>query len=119
MKELSTGVVVFNAYNGEKLVPKSQIAFVKADRKYLDFYTEQGVFTECTSLKVLEAEWGSDWIRVHRNAFVNKTAIQSFNSRDRKLTVSWKGELAVLGVSRRQGPGLRSWLKTLRGGVRP
>ena len=115
LKELEGEVILFNTHKGKQEVARSQIAFVKADQKYLDFYTEQGIFTENVSIKQLEARWGSDWIRVHRNAFVNKTAVQSFNSIGRKLAVSWKGELAVLDVSRRQKAGLRSWLKTLRG----
>ena len=114
MKEIDGGAVIFNTHNGEKLVRKSQIAFIKADNKYSDFYTEQGIFTELTTLKELEATWGNDWIRIHRNALVRKSAIQSFNSVERKLAVACQGQLAVLEVSRRQKPKLRSWLKTLR-----
>jgi DNA-binding LytR/AlgR family response regulator len=116
MKELDGEMITFNTHKGKQEVARSQIAFVKADQKSLDFYTELGVFTELrVSLKQLEARWGSDWIRVHRNAFVSKAAVQSFNSIGRKLAVSWKGELAVLNVSRRQKAGLRRWLKTLKG----
>lgn len=114
MKELHTGTVVFNTRNGEKLVRKSQIAFIKADHKYSDFYTEQGIFTELTTLKELEATWGDDWIRVHRNALVRKSAIQSFNSVERKLDVICKGKLTILEVSRRHKSEVRRWLKTLR-----
>ena len=63
-----------------QLAEGGEIAFIKADNKYLDFYTEQGIFTECGTLKALEALWGNDWIRIHRNALVRKSAIQSFNS---------------------------------------
>ena len=111
MRELHTGVVVFNTHKGKKLVPKSQIAFVKADNKYSDFYTEQGIFTELTTLKELEATWGDDWIRVHRNALVRKSAIQSLGE---KLGVLCKGKVEMLDVSRRQKPEVRRWLKTLR-----
>ena len=114
MKEIDSGAVVFNTHKGEKRVHRSEIAFVKADNKYLDFYTEQGIFTECGTLKSLEAGWGNDWIRIHRNAIVCKSAIQSFNSVGRRLAVACQGKLAVLDVSRRQKPKLRSWLKTLR-----
>jgi two-component system response regulator AlgR len=111
MKELHTGTVVFNTYKGKKLVWKSQIAFVKADNKYLDFYTEQGTFTELTTLKALEAAWGNDWIRVHRNALVRKSAIRSLGE---KLGVRCNGKVEMLEVSRRQRPEVRRWLKTLR-----
>lgn len=111
MEELSTGAVVFNTRNGKKRVQKSEIAFVKADNKYLDFYTEQGIFTECATLKALEAEWGNDWIRVHRNALVRKSAIQSFKSEGRKLTVTCQDKPTVLDVSRRQMKELRRWLR--------
>ncbi len=111
MKELHTGEVVFNTYRGKKLVRKSQIAFVKANNKYLDFYTEQGIFTECTSLKALEAAWGNDWIRVHRNALVRKSAVRSLGE---KLWVQYKGKVEMLEVSRRQRPKVRCWLKTLQ-----
>lgn len=111
MKELHTGVVVFNTHKGKKLVPKSQITFVKADNKYSDFYTEQGIFTELTTLKELEATWGDDWIRVHRNALVRKSAIQSLGE---KLGVLCKGKVEMLDVSRRQRPEVHRWLKTLR-----
>ena len=111
MKELHTGVVVFNTHNGKKLVQKSQITFVKADNKYSDFYTEQGIFTELTTLKELEATWGDDWIRVHRNALVRKSAIRSL---DEKLGVRCKDKVEMLEVSRRRRPEVRRWLKTLR-----
>ena len=111
MTELPTGVVVFNTRNGKKLVHKSQITFVKADNKYSDFYTELGVFTDLTTLKELEATWGNDWIRVHRNALVRKSAIQSLGE---KLGVLCKGKVEMLDVSRRQRPEVHRWLKTLR-----
>ena len=111
MKELHTGEIVFNTYKGKKLVRKSQIAFVKADNKYLDFYTEQGIFTELTTLKALEATWGNDWIRAHRNALVRKSAIQSLGE---KLGVRCKDKVEMLDVSRRQKPEVRRWLKTLQ-----
>lgn len=111
MKELHTGVVVFNTYKGQKLVRKSQITFVKADNKYSDFYTEQGIFTDLTTLKELEATWGDDWIRVHRNALVRKSAIRSL---DEKLGVQCKDKVEMLEVSRRRRPEVRRWLKTLR-----
>lgn len=115
MKEIDGGAVVFNTHKGKKQVHRSEIAFVKADNKYLDFYTEQGIFTECTTLKALEAGWGNDWIRIHRNAIVCKSAIQSFNSVGRRLAVACQGKLAVLDVSRRHRPKLRRWLRTLNG----
>ena len=111
MNELPTGEVVFNTYKGKKLVRKAQIAFVKADNKYLDFYTEQGIFTDLTTLKELEATWGDGWIRVHRNALVRKSSIQSLGE---KLGVLCKGKVEMLEVSRRQRPEVRRWLKTLR-----
>ena len=111
MRELQTGAVIFDTHNGKKLVPKSQIAFVKADNKYSDFYTEQGIFTDLTTLKELEATWGDGWIRVHRNALVRKSAIQSLGE---KLGVLCKGKVEMLDVSRRQKPEVRRWLKTLR-----
>ena len=114
MRELQTGAVIFDTHNGKKLVRKSQIAFVKADNKYSDFYTEQGIFTDLTTLKELEATWGDDWIRVHRNALVRKSAIRSFNSVECKLDVICQGKPAVLEVSRRHKPELRRCLKTLQ-----
>ena len=114
MRELQTGAVIFDTHNGKKLVQKSQIAFIKADNKYSDFYTELGIFTDLTTLKELEATWGNDWIRVHRNALVRKSAIQSFNSVECKLDVICKGKLAVLEVSRRHKSEVRRWFKTLQ-----
>ena len=111
MRELHTDAVVFNTANGKKLVQKSEIAFIKADNKYLDFYTEQRVFIECTTLKALEAKWGDDWIRVHRNALVCKSAIQALGA---KLAVKCKDKVEMLEVSRRKRPEVRRWLKTLR-----
>ena len=111
MRELQTGAVIFNTHNGKKLVQKSQIAFIKADHKYSDFYTEQGIFTDLTSLKELEATWGDDWIRVHRNALVRKSAIQSLGE---KLGVLCKGKVEMLEVSRRHKSEVRRCLKTLQ-----
>ena len=111
MKELDDRTVVFNTAYGKKLVQKSGIAFIKADNKYSDFYTEQGIFTDLTTLKELEATWGNDWIRVHRNALVRKSAIQSLGE---KLGVLCKGKVEMLDVSRRQRPEVHRWLKTLR-----
>lgn len=110
MKELDDRAVVFNTRDGKKLVRKSEIAFIKADNKYLDFHTERGVFTECATLKALEKQWGDDWIRVHRNALVRKKAIQSLGT---KIAVQCKGKVEMLEVSRRKRPEVRRWLKTL------
>lgn len=113
MRELQTGAVIFYTHDGKKLVQKSQIAFIKADNKYSDFYTEQGIFTDLTTLKELEATWGDDWIRVHRNALVRKSAIQSFNAVECKLDVICQGKLTILKVSRRHKSELRRWFETL------
>ena len=111
---MNNEIVVFNTHMGKKIIPKADVAFVKADNKYLDFYTEQGVFTESESLTRLASQWGDEWVLVRNNALVRKSAITSFVSVDRKLTVQCNGQHHTLDVGRRRVAELRRWLKTCK-----
>jgi DNA-binding LytR/AlgR family response regulator len=102
----------FTTRLGKQLVSEEELVFVKADNKYLDFYTDRGMFTGEESLKSLEAEFSKKvWMRVHRNALVRKSAIRNFNPITRVLGVELNGEIAEIPVSRRHKPDINNLFK--------
>ena len=95
------------------LVPKSEIFLVKADAKYLVFYTQLAEHVHVDSLTRLEASWGDDWIRVHRNALVRKATISAIRQGNAniELTLQFGSRRETVWVSRRLAPEVRKLFK--------
>jgi two-component system response regulator AlgR len=89
------------------LIPIADIAFLKAELKYVTVRTAQREFLIEESLAKLEQEFGERFVRVHRNCLVAKDAIRGF---ERAVDAAGEGHWVVivndvaekLAVSRRQ-----------------
>jgi two-component system, LytTR family, response regulator AlgR len=89
------------------LVPIDEIVYLKAELKYITIRTAQREYLLEESLTRLEEEFGSRFIRVHRNCLVSRDAIRGFercvgDEGDAHWEVVLNGVDETLPVSRRQ-----------------
>ena len=89
------------------LVPIEDIVYLKAELKYITIRTAQREHLLEESLTRLEEEFGSRFVRVHRNCLVARDYIRGFERRasddgDAHWEVLLKGVAETLPVSRRQ-----------------
>ena len=89
------------------LVPLDDIVYLKAELKYITIRTAQREYLLEESLTKLESEFGSRFVRVHRNCLVARDFIRGFERRvnddgDSHWEVMLTGVMESLPVSRRQ-----------------
>ena len=89
------------------LVPLDEIVYLKAELKYITIRTAQREYLLEESLTRLESEFGSRFVRVHRNCLVSRDFIRGFERRvnddgDSHWEVLLTGLPETLPVSRRQ-----------------
>ena len=89
------------------LVPLEDIVYLKAELKYITIRTPQREHLLEESLTKLEGEFGSRFVRVHRNCLVSRDYIRGFERRvngdgDSHWEVLLSGVPETLPVSRRQ-----------------
>jgi two-component system response regulator AlgR len=89
------------------LVPLDDIVYLKAELKYITIRTSQREYLLEESLTKLESEFGSRFVRVHRNCLVARDFIRGFERRvnddgDSHWEVLLNGVAETLPVSRRQ-----------------
>ena len=89
------------------LVPVEDIAYLKAELKYVTIRTEEREYLLEESLTHLEEEFGPRFVRVHRNCLVARDFIKGFERRvgdegDAHWEVLLRGIAESLPVSRRQ-----------------
>ncbi len=96
-----------------KLVPLQSIIYFKADNKYVRLRTTEEDYVISEVLNSLEEELKSDFIRVHRNALVNKMHIDGLEKNNDlgKWLVRFRSCDEMLEVSRRQTATVRRWLR--------
>lgn len=108
-------------------VPLEEVLYLKAELKYVTVRTRLHSLVHDQSLAELEARLGPDFIRVHRNALVLRSAVRALERRviaggDEDGGESWAVRIADvdewLAVSRRQVQAVREALvaATTRGG---
>ena len=95
------------------LVPVDAILYLKAELKYVTARTVEREFLLDESLTHLEQEFGSRFVRVHRNCIVARTAIAGFEKNaaedgDAHWDVLVAGLDERLPVSRRQWPAVKA-----------
>ncbi len=61
--------------NSLELIAVNDILYFKADQKYVTLRTDDNEYLIEESLKSLEKEFGDRFVRIHRNALVNQTAV--------------------------------------------
>lgn len=89
------------------LVPVEDVVYLKAELKYITIRTAQREYLLEESLTKLESEFGSRFVRVHRNCLVARDFIRGFERRvnddgDSHWEVLLTGVDESLPVSRRQ-----------------
>ena len=89
------------------LVPLDEVIYLKAELKYITIRTAQREFLLEESLTKLENEFGTRFVRVHRNCLVSRDHIRGFERRvnddgDAHWEVLLAGVQETLPVSRRQ-----------------
>lgn len=83
-------------------VPFDSIRYLQADEKYVTAHAEDGVHVIDDTLKSIEAQYGEDFLRIHRNCLVSRSALSALTRGDEGQ--AWVHLTAVekpLEVSRR------------------
>jgi two-component system response regulator AlgR len=98
------------------LIPVSDIAYLKAELKYVTIRTVKHEFVLEESLAKLEEEFSNGFVRIHRNCLVARRAIAGFermstHDGDGNWVVVLKGIDEKLAVSRRQQHIVREFRK--------
>ena len=95
-----------------QLVPLAEVYYFRADQKYVLAVHKQGELLLEDTLKSLEERFAEQFIRIHRNALVALTAIQSLHKQpDGKVTVILHDVAEPLEISRRHLPQVRQIIK--------
>lgn len=97
-----------------ELIPLIDIYFFYADQKYVTVRHKNGEVLIEEPLKSLEAEFGDEFLRVHRNALVAIGLVCGMDKTpEGRFHVRLKGMDETLEISRRHVPQVRSFLKGL------
>ena len=100
---------------GTERVPLAEVAYLKAELKYLTVRTAQRSYILDASLSELEERYQQLFLRVHRNALVARRLVRALEKfYDAEEGEGWAVRLQgideVLAVSRRQLPAVRELL---------
>lgn len=99
------------------LVPLEDVAYLRAELKYVTIRTAQREFLTEESLTTLEIEFGERFVRIHRNALVARAAIEGFQrvrpgeegeAGEGHWEVLLRGVPERLPISRRQWAGVKA-----------
>lgn len=101
-------------HQGLELIPIEHVLFFRAEQKYISVIHQNGEVLIDEPLKELEAEFSEQFIRVHRNSLVCKTAIQGLDKcDDGSFALRLNGFEELVFVSRRHAAQVRKLVKTL------
>ncbi len=96
-----------------KRIPTEDVIYLFAENKYVEVKSASETLLIEDSLKSLEEEFSDVFVRVHRNALVNKKALRGLQKEtDGKHSVLLKGTEKKLEVSRRLLSDVRRLLKS-------
>lgn len=96
------------------LVPIRDIVYFQADSKYVVARTENEHHLLLNSLLSLEKEFSDQFIRIHRNALVNKHYVQGIEkSKSGGWQIILDGVPERLDISRRHIANVKRWTKTI------
>jgi two-component system response regulator AlgR len=97
---------------GIRLIPIEEILFFFAEQKYTTVRHLKGEDLIEESLRTLEEELGERFVRIHRNALVNISHLESIERNDEgQYLVRVRGCVDTLQVSRRMAGELRAKLR--------
>ncbi len=95
--------------DGLRLIPVDEVQYFLADQKYTTVRHVKGEDLIEDSLRLLESEFGGAFVRIHRNALVERASTSSASSAiaDGQYFVRLRGCEAPLQVSRRMAGELK------------
>ena len=97
-----------------ELIPIEEIFYFKADQKYVTLRTADHEYLIEESLKALEEEFPSQFIRIHRNALIARHLLKGLvKNSEGHACVSFNEIEDLLEVSRRHLPYIRKTIKSL------
>lgn len=106
--------ITARSYRGTELIAIEDIYYFLADQKYITVRHSRGEILIDETLKELEEEFGSRFLRIHRNALLAPKFLDGLEVNTAGQTfVRFKGIAEKLLVSRRHLPHLREKLQTL------
>jgi two-component system response regulator AlgR len=101
--------------DGLKLIPVKNVAFFRADQKYVTVHHDEGVDLLEESLRDLEEEFAGYFVRTHRSLLVAMARIEALERQaDGGCWVRIRGSTERLPVSRRQLSDLKARLNVGR-----
>ncbi len=99
--------------NQVTLIPVDEVLFFRAEHKYVTLVHKNGESLIEEPLKQLEEEFGTRFIRIHRNALVSVAHIGGMEkTSEGKQRLVLLGSDARLEISRRHLPDVRKMIKT-------
>ena len=97
-----------------RLIPLDDVRYLQAEEKYVVVHHLRGEDLIEDSLKSLEEEFGSRFLRIHRNCLVARDQLQELRrDNDGRVFVKLQSGEELLEVSRRAVPALRQLVRVL------
>ena len=110
----SRTTVTSSTHQGMQVVAIDQIYYFQAEHKYVVVHHAQGQLLVSEPLNKLEEDFGSEFVRIHRNTLVATRIVQSLVKNDAgKYEIRLQGINKSFPVSRRQLPKVRQALANL------
>lgn len=98
---------------GIELIPVNDVRYFLADQKYVTVRHSQGETLLDETLKDLEEEFGSRFVRIHRNALVALAWVEGLEQRNNQAQLRLQGIEERLTVSRRHSSAIKRILQSL------
>lgn len=114
---VSTDTLIIQERGRTERVPLAEVLYFKAELKYVTVRTASKSYILDGSLGELEARYGNDFLRIHRNALVARHAMRALERHvDAEEGEGWALRLSawpeLLAVSRRQLAAVREALQS-------
>lgn len=91
------------------LVPVREVIYLKAEHKYVTLRTRTGEHLIEEPLAALEHEFGTRFVRIHRNCLVARAAIRGFERAGREEDAEPHWEVLLEGLPERLPISRRQW----------
>ncbi|MCP5013733.1 MAG: response regulator transcription factor, partial [Ketobacter sp.] len=112
LQQTTPDYISANYRGGVRRIPLNDIIFFRAHQKYVTLCHIGGEMLLEEALKTLEQQYADRFLRIHRNAIVNKARLLGLEKRaDGKATVVLADTDQRLEISRRHQAEVRRWLK--------
>ncbi len=112
LQQTTPDYISANCRGGVRRIPLNDIIFFRAHQKYVTLCHIGGEMLLEDALKSLEQQYADRFLRIHRNAIVNKARLLGLEKRmDGKATVVLADTDQRLEISRRHQAEVRRWLK--------